>query len=286
MTDFLFGESPSQDITPTTTLTSEQEELLKLIIGQITGGLGEGPNFGIQPGALELQSLAGLEALGTAIPGGEAGTAAAGAGLEALERLFTQGPQDIDKFFTETIEKPALESFRETTIPDIRTRFAPQFFGGERREAEGRATEDLIDALTRERARVGFEARETDQLNLARGLSVLPGAVGSQFGAAGGQTNLLLSLLGAGGTTRQTTQQQLDERNRRMREALSSLGIEGFENIVFNDPGSEGFLLPFLGAAFDPADLSGVFGSGGGTGGGGGGGASSLFATGASLGVF
>jgi len=49
-------------------------------------------------------------------------------------------------------------------------------------------------------------------------------------------------LLGAGGTTRDVTQQQLDERNRRMREALGALGIQGFENIVFNDPGSTGFI--------------------------------------------
>ena len=248
MSDFLFGESPSQDITPTTTLTPEQEELLRLIISQITGGQGESP-FGLESGGLELQSLAGLEALGTNIPGGEAGTAAAGAGLGALEQLFTQGPQDIDAFFTETIEKPALEAFREDIIPDIRTRFAPQFFGGERREAEGRATEDLIESLTRERTRVGFEARETDQLNILRGLQTLPGAAGSQFTGATSQANILLGLLGAGGTTRDVTQQQLNERNRRIQEALGSLGIEGFENIVFNNPGSTGFLTTILASA-------------------------------------
>ena len=245
MTDFLFGSEPEQTITPQTTLTPEQEELLRLIIGQITQGQGESP-FGIGAGSLELQSLAGLEALGTSIPGGQAGAAAAGTGLGALEQLFTQGPQDIDKFFTETIEKPALESFREEIIPDIRTRFAPQFFGGERREAEARAGEDLIDSLTRERARVGFEARDTDQLNILRGLQVLPGATGSQFTGATSQANIRLGLLGAGGTTRDVTQQQLDERNRRVREALGSLGIEGFENIVFNDPGSEGFIPSLL----------------------------------------
>ena len=245
--DFLFGESPSQEITPQTTLTPEQEKLLKLLIAQITEGQGEDP-FGIESGSLELQSLAGLEALGTAIPGGEAGSAAASTGLGALEALFTQGPQDIDEFFTETIEKPALKAFQETTIPDIRTRFAPQFFGGERREAEGRATEDLIDALTRERARVGFEARDTDQLNILRGLGVLPGATGAQFTGATSEANIRLGLLGAGGTTRSVTQQQLDERNRRMREALGALGISGFENIVFNDPGSTGFIPSTIGA--------------------------------------
>ena len=255
MTDFLFGESPSQEITPQTTLTPEQQELLRLIISQITEGQGESP-FGIEAGSLELRSLAGLEALGTSIPGGEAGAAAASTGLGALEQLFTQGPQDIDEFFTETIEKPALESFRENTIPDIRTRFAPQFFGGERREAEGRATEDLIESLTRERARVGFEARETDQLNILRGLSTLPGATGAEFTGATSQANLLLGLLGGGGTTRDVTQQQLDERSRRIRDALGSLGIEGFENIVFNDPGTTGFIPGVISAAATAASGS------------------------------
>lgn len=255
--DFLFGEAPSQEITPQTTLTPEQEKLLKLIISQITEGQGETP-FGIQSGALELQSLAGLEALGTAIPGGQEGTAAAGAGLGALEALFTQGPQDIDKYFTETIEKPALEAFRETTIPDIRTRFAPQFFGGERREAERSATEDLIESLTRERARVGFEARGADLNRIIGGAGVLPGAVGSQFAGATSQANIMLGLLGAGGTTRDVTQQQLNERNRRMQEALGSLGIQGFENIVFNDPGSTGFIPSALGS-IGPAAIAALF---------------------------
>lgn len=265
MTDFLFGESPSQEITPQTTLTPEQEELLRLIIGQITQGQGESP-FGIETGPLELQSLAGLEALGTAIPGGQAGATATGAGLGALEQLFTQGPQDIDEFFTETIEKPALESFQETIIPDIRTRFAPQFFGGERREAEGRATEDLIEGLTRERARVGFEARETDQLNILRGLQTLPGATGSQFTAPTAQANIMLGLLGAGGTERGVVQQQLNERNRRLQEALASLDIEGFENIVFNDPGSTGFIPSVVGSVLgNPSLFAQSPGSGGGT---------------------
>lgn len=247
MVDFLFGESPSQDITPTTTLTPEQEELLRLIIGQITAGQGESP-FGIEASGLETQSLAGLEALGTAIPGGEAGVSATGIGLGALEQLFTQGPQDIDDFFTETIEKPALEDFGRD-IGDIRTRFAPQFFSGERVEAEARTSEDLVDALVRERTRVGFEARNTDQLNILRGLQTLPGAVGAEFGGATARGNILLGLLGAGGTTRDVTQQQLDERNRRLREAFGSLGIEGFENIVFNDPGTTGFIPGVISAA-------------------------------------
>ncbi len=256
--DFLFGEEPSQDITPQTTLTSEQEALLKALIAQISEGQGESP-FGIKSGGLELQSLAGLEALGSQIPGGETGASASQAGLGALEQIFTQGPQDIDAFFTETIEKPALEKFQENIIPDIRTRFAPQFFGGERREAEGRATEDLIESLTRERARVGFEARQQDQTNVLQGLGVLPGAVGSEFAGTTAQANIMLGLLGGGGATRDVTQQQLNERNRRIKEALNSLGIEGFENIVFNDPGSTGFIPSLVGSiASNPGFGTGV----------------------------
>ena len=257
MGDFLFGDSPSQTITPTTTLTPEQEELLKLIIGQVTEAQGESP-FGLTPSQIELSSLSGLEQLTGQVPlggtpGGEAASGAGVAGLDALRDIFQTGPQDIDDFFTQTIEKPALESFREDIIPDIRTRFAPQFFGGERREAEGRASEDLIDALTRERARVGFEARDSDLLRSIQGLSVLPGA--GTFGATSdvlgtqSSANTLIGLLGAGDTQRNITQQQLDERSRRISEALGALGIQGFENIVFNDPGTPGFIPTAIGAA-------------------------------------
>lgn len=259
----LFGSGPSQDITPQTTLTPEQEAMLKQLLGLISGDIGgEDQTFGIGASALETSSLAGLEALGSAIPGvtspgSEAAQGAATAGLGALEQLFTQGPADIEEFFSETVQKPAIEAFNRDVIPGIRSRFAPQFFGGERVEAEARAGEDLTDALVRERARIGFQARQQQSENVLGGLTALPGAgtfgnVGG-FQAPGAQANLLLGLLGGGGTQRNITQQQLDEAARRRQQGLGSLGVQGLENIVFNDPGSSGF-IPELISSFTGSD--------------------------------
>ena len=271
--DFLFGDSPSQDVSATPTLTPEQQQLLQKLVGQLGAAEGDS-SFGLTSSPLELQSLAGLESVAGQVIGSQEGAIQQGGqtastGLDALSNIFTQGPQDIDNFFNETIQKPLLENFRDTILPSLQTRFAPQFFGGERIEAEGRARNDLIDALTRERARVGFEARDTDAQNVLGGLSVLPGATQSPFGAAGAATNVLGGLLGAGGQPRDVVGEQLNERNRRIIEALNALGISGSENIVFNNPGETGFLTnavsAFAGSAGAGDFFTDLFGGGGGS---------------------
>ncbi len=269
--DFFTGESPSQDITPTSTLTPEQQEQLKQLIAQITQGQGESP-FGLTSSPLELQSLSGLESVASQVIGGQEGAIQQGGqtasgGLDALLNIFTQGPQDIDDFFNETVQQPLLQDFSENILPDLQTRFSSQFFGGERRESEGRAREDLIDALTRERARTAFGARQDDFQNTLQGLGVLPGAVQAPFGASGAAIDNLRGLLGAGQQPRNVVQQQLNERNRRVQEALAALGIGGTENIVFNNPGSEGLLSSAIGSFAGSAGagdfLGGLFGGSG-----------------------
>ncbi len=252
---FLFGESPSQDITPTSTLTPEQEELLRQLIEQISGA---GEAEGLGASNLELTSLSGLEdianqAIGILDTG--AGGETAASGLSALNDIFTSGPQDIDNFFNETVRDPLLEDFQDDIL-GIGSRRAGDFFGGERVELERNAQESLIDALTRERARTAFGARESDLNRTIQGLGVLPGAVGSEFGSLAAGGNILGGTLAAGGTRRSITQQQLDERNRRIREALAAIDLQGTENIVFNNPGSSGLIPTAIGAA------AGGFGAG------------------------
>ena len=255
MTDFLFGESPSQDITPTTILTPEQEELLRLLIEQISGGQG-GETFGIETSPLELQSLAGLEALGASLPGDQtessrAATRTGVAGLEALEELFGRDPTDFDEFFETNIRDPLVEDFNEDIL-GLGTRFSGSFFGGERREAERGAREDLLDALVAGRASTALSFRQQDTEAALNALGLLPGIAGfastSEFAAPIAQGNILLGLLGGGGAERGVVQQQLNEKNRRLRTGLEALGIGGFENIVFNNPGTTGFIPSLVGA--------------------------------------
>ncbi len=245
--DFFTGESPSQDITPTSTLTPEQEELLRKLIEQISGA---GDAEGLGPSNLELTSLSGLEGIANEAIGlldSGTGQQTAQAGLGALNDIFTSGPQDIDDFFNETVRDPLLEDFQDDIL-GIGSRRAGDFFGGERVELERNSQESLIDALTRERARTAFGAREGDLNRIIQGLGVLPGAVGSEFGGLGAASGILSRTLGAGGTERNIVQQQLDERNRRIREALASIGLPAQENIVFNNPGSSGLISDAISA--------------------------------------
>ena len=86
--------------------------------------------------------------------------------------------QQLDDFFTTNIQNPMLERFQEDILPGISRRFAGgnQFFGSERQRADDVARENLLDTLTQERSRLGFE-----QFGQARDRALQ--AAGAQAGA-------------------------------------------------------------------------------------------------------
>lgn len=250
MSDFLFGSTPKLDVQRHETLTPEQLALINQVVGIVSQRLDQP----IDSSSLELASISGLEelvntSLGTAREGstGEAATGTAVGGLSNLDRIFDEDAQDIDEFFTRTIQDPLLEAFSEDILPAIRTRHAPQFFGGERREAEARAVENLIETIGKERARVGFAAEESQrnrQLEASRiAPSAATGAAATPF--IGPLTAAGIASTGAsiGGAAEQ---RRLDEMNRRIREALAAVGTPAFENIGAGLPGQIGAVQSFL----------------------------------------
>lgn len=264
--DSVFGSEPSKSESQLPTLTPEQQQLLKDLVSRVSLDDVNNRSFGLAPSQTELTSLAGLEQVANNIIPGQAAQqeniqSATGSGLDALETIFTQGPQDIDDFFTATVQDPLLEEFQEDILPNIQTRFAPAFFGGERREAEARAREDLLDTLVRERARIGFEARESDQAKQLTAASILPGfgqfASTQESLAPAAQTSLFSALLETGAQGAGIRGRQLDERNRRLQQALGALGVPAFENVVTTTEGSPGAIGSAIGSA-----LPGLFSAG------------------------
>lgn len=257
MADFLFGSEPETNTQTLPTATSEQQRLLQQLIGGISPGGQIGGSFGLDPSQIELSSLAALEELVGSIPGAggptaEAATGTAQSALEALQGVFESGPTDFDEFFDKTVAGPLFEQFEEDIIPGIRTRFAPQFFGGERAEAERRASGDLIDALAKERARLAFGTRQQDIENKLGAASLTPslGSFGatSPFIGPSARGDLLLSLLSAGGVNRGIQGSRLDERSRRINQVLGVLGVPTFENVVTSQAGSPGLIPSAIGA--------------------------------------
>lgn len=226
------------------TLTPEQKKLAnEVLLPLLTRAL----RTSISPSTLESTSLAGLEEFAMQlVGGGVAGAETAGTARSALEGILTQGPQDFEDFFQKTVQDPALEGFQRDIIPAIRERFAPQFFGGERREAEGRATEDLLTQLTRARAGLAFQTQQAGQQNILAALGLTPSLIGAEQVP---QANLLTQLLGAGITGRQSI---ASEEQRRIQNALAFLGQPQIENIAAGIGGTapRTGLFPAAAAAF------------------------------------
>lgn len=235
------------------TLSPEQKKLAnEVLLPLLTRAL----QTSISPSALESTSLAGLEDFAMQlVGGGVAGAETAGTARGALEGILTQGPQDFEDFFQRTVQEPALESFERDIIPTIRERFAPQFFGGERREAEARATEDLLTQLTRARSGLAFQTQQAGQQNLLSALGLAPSLIGAEQAP---QAQLLTQLLGAGITGRQSI---AAEEQRRIQNALAFLGVPQIENIAVGVPGRQGQtgILPAFAAGFGGAAAGQLF---------------------------
>lgn len=165
------------------TLSPEQQRVAKLLEQLLTEAVGVTP----QPLDAETLSLQALEDLSTRIAGlGAEEGGAIQTGTEALKGVISRGPTDFEDFFQTTIQEPALKSFSRDILPAIGERFAGQFFGGERRESEARATEDLLGSLTRARSSLAFGTQQQDIQNILQASGLLP-----QFGAAAQQAPLL-----------------------------------------------------------------------------------------------
>jgi flagellar motility protein MotE (MotC chaperone) len=206
--------------------TREQQQLLKEVIGMITGQLrGPQPAFteeapGFQPS--QQSSLAALEQI--AMGGGPGGEAYQASGAALTNLLKTAGggdPTAFNEYFNQAVQAPALEAYREDVLPAISRGTAESgFFGSARREADARSSAELIDALTQARATGAYQSREAGLNRLVDASRAAQSgrltdieASNAAFAAAGEERQALLEQFAA---RRAEFQRQLDELYRRL----------------------------------------------------------------------
>jgi hypothetical protein len=230
----IFG-SKDQDkggeILPRSTLSAEQQQLVQTLLPLLQGALGQGP---AQPTGTEVTSLQSLEDLAAqmvGLAGGSDPTTATG--RDALTGIINKGPTDFEDFFKTTVQDPALRGFQDDILPTLRKSFSTDFFGGERREAEGRATEDLLRSLTESRSDLAFKTKTQDTQNILSATGLLPSFsdASTKLPLLQGAGDILASLLGGAQQQRESlaTQSQIP-----FNQALAFLGTPQMENIVFS----------------------------------------------------
>lgn len=199
--------------------------------------------------AAEEGTVGGLEQILGQVLSGENVSQVAGG---TLTDILTRDATDIDEFFETNVADPLFQQFEEDILPGIEGRFGGQFFGGERRETEARAREDLIDALARGRADVALRGREFDTASQLQAAGLAPGV-----GRA--PSELLLALQGGLSLPRGIKKEQLAAQSERLRQILAALNVKEFENIAAGVPGQTG-LLPGLFSGFGSGFAEGLGG--------------------------
>ncbi len=205
ITDIFTGGGGSNKIKSAGLFTGQQNELFQMLIQMLMGG-----GAGGQP---QLMSLAGLE------------------------EFTRQGLTDTDRtFLSETVDQPAIERFQQDILPQISRTFGSGggFYGSERIRSQERATQQLGQTLSGERAKFAL------------------GKEGQRLQATG--------MIG-----------QLDTQRAQLLAQI--LGIPQKENIAFQTPGQEGLMQmlmsifgSFAGGAGGAIGAS-AFGGGAGAGG-------------------
>lgn len=91
-----------------------------------------------------------------------------------LREVFAGGPTDFEDFFQTNIQDPMIQNFQEDVLPQIsRRQGLSGFTTSGRVDQDRRATEALMESLTRSRSDLAFRTRESDQnrrLQAAQGL--------------------------------------------------------------------------------------------------------------------
>lgn len=267
----LFGSKSKTKTQTAPSILPEQRELLNILIKELQPELerlaGTARVPGLDPATQT--SLAGLEELAMGIVGGDRpGAETADVGAGALKQAIGRGPIDFEEFFQETVAKPSFEQFFEETIPTIGRNFSRggsnQFFGGERRMAEGNAREDLIESLTRERARLAFETDTQFQENLIKAALASPSVAGaqSQIGTSV-PAAVLGGIAGVGELGRGPAKEQVIQQNELARILAGLASFSGQDTNFTTTPGTAGILAQMLASA--GGGFAGSFGAGGGS---------------------
>lgn len=263
--DFLFGTAPKTKLSVAPTVTPEQATAYSSLLGNLTGGGGGSTPYpgalGVDLSGLEKTSLAGLERYAMDTASGATNQTLNNSN-DALNQILQSGPQDIQDYFTQTVENPALRDFRENVQPAISRRFAPNnFYSSDRLRADDLAGRNLTENLTTNRSNIAYKAYQDNQANKLSALGLAPSI-------AGARGNILSQLLAAGGVSRDAalTNQKLnyDEFVRQQTAAedkkkalIAALGIPQYENIAIQKGGSTG-IAPSLASGVG-AFLGGYF---------------------------
>lgn len=248
----LFGSEPKTKIKNRSTLSPEQRQILQSLVGPLT----QNPESAAQPSqTLQVAPLSNLEGLSLQaiedqVLAQASGQGGSGKARETIENVIDAGPQDFEDYYKRTVEDPAVQDF-DDFLDRTSRRHANTFFSSERIGNEREGREDLLDALTRERARLAFESRESALDRNLEAAGMLPNLDANDM-------NILLASLEAGGVPRGIEQarhqadrdeflRQRDAVEKRIQDMINALGIQTNENIAVQSGGSEGLVGGFLG---------------------------------------
>lgn len=261
--DLIFGSKPKKSIDTLSTLSPEQRTLMnELLIPYLSQPISEaGQPAYTKPLVADIgtSEQAMLDLVDQLLPQYQQATSGA---LDMLGRA-TSGATDIDEYFKRTVQMPMLEAFDEEVTPRINARYAQQFYGSDRKQADQRAVEELLESLTTGRTSMAFNARENDLNRLLTAAQATPGILSGGASAIG-------NLAPITSTPRQIEQMRLaadydefvrqqDERNKRIQQILTALGLQAQENIATVTPGTQGLLQSFLGSEGGSKAIGGMF---------------------------
>ena len=177
LSDILFGESPSAEISSRDTLQEEQLAALRDFLTSVGENVSSRLPIGDQGSPLTEQQTDLVNQISD-IFGKAKGDNKAATGF--LTNLVKNGVSD--ELFNKSVEEPLLRRFQERILPAISRGRGNDFFGSERRLQDERAREDLIQTLVSGRAKFALD-NVGNQINAASGIAGVNDSFINEFNA-------------------------------------------------------------------------------------------------------
>lgn len=230
----IFGGS-STKVKQYSTQNKEQQALMGQVLPELTAPAPTYPGkVSTSQSNAERYSLKALENLALGFADGQS-ELYKGANQTLLD-ILSAGATDFQDYYNTNMYDPAVKQFNEEILPTTRNEFVDQYFSGERRAAENKATDTLEKNLLQSRSKLAFDTREADRNAKLQAL----GLVDKVGGAEADDINSVLQGVGTGDTLEQGRldkdyQKFLDEtsaKDDRLKNILDYLGIQTTENIA------------------------------------------------------
>lgn len=239
------GSDPSVNQSSQSTMTPEQQAMLRQLIERISGNRPSNLTAGLS--GLQNTSLSAIERMALNNADNVTNMEGGGEALRTLQDSMRATPQDTAAMFKANVEDPALQDWQNNLMPQLTRQFKGSAgYGSDKINTFNTMADNFQRGLTASRTKYAYDAGEAQRNRALTAAGQIPGLNTAGSTVQNDQMSRLMMMLTAGGVPQANAQADLTNQynadNTQINQMLAALGLKPLDNTTVVDPGSTGFL--------------------------------------------